>query len=415
VEIGNLKIQGIQLIKTYSFSVVSVLSFAITFVQNFIFAAILERELFGKIFLLSSLFSVFSYLFVFGLDTAVFKFYYDPKFENKKELRGSIFFAWLVLSIGLLIVVMIVGYVVIQQLGYDLIKFDLGYLLLAVSGMMFSFFLICQQYFVASKQIGLYALVSLGVRLILLIFNLGALLLFHGDLDFFVYSYFIATCSIFIILLFYLDIPRSSKINKGSIRDIFSFSFPLVINALLAIGFTNGYRVLISAILSFSGLALFGIISQIASAYYIGISSLLLPHNPAAYQYLQERNSLTKEVPKYKKKCVQLGSVGFIVILGMSLVFLRFFKGGEYYDGLMMLPILMLAQFVFLMYSHENIVLSFYKATLRITQSTFIGIVLMLLTFYFLISYFGVWGACLVTLIGYSSQYFSARIFKYRI
>ncbi len=411
MEIRNLRTRANQLLKTYSFSVVSVLSFGITFIQNFIFAAILERELFGKVFLLSSLFSVFSYLFVFGLDTAVFKFYYDSKYENKNELRVSIFSTWLVLSLGLFVFVMGTGYIVIEQLGYNLIKFDLEYVLLVVSGMIFSFFLIYQQYFVASKQIWLYAMVTLGIRLTILISNLGSLLMFDGDLNFFVYSYFISTCLIFMVLLFYLDIFKLAKVSRESIKDVFSFSFPLAINSLISISFTNGYRVLISAILPFGGLALFGIISQIASAYYIGLSSLLLPHNPTAYQYLKEREGVTKVIPSYKKKCLQLGFGGFVIILGISFFILKYFKGGEYFDGFMMLPILLLAQFFFLLFSHEYIVLSNYQLTSRITLSTAIGIVLMLVTFYFLITFLGILGACLVSLIGYMGQYFSARIF----
>jgi O-antigen/teichoic acid export membrane protein len=415
VEINELKARGLQLIRTYSFSLVSVLSFGITFLQNFIFAALLERELFGKIFLLSSLFSLFSYLFVFGLDTAVFKFYYDSKFTDKKLLTTSIFSTWALLSTGLFILVMIVGYIVIEILNYNFIKFDLMYSLLVISGMMFSFFLIFQQYFVASKQIWLYTMVSLGIRLIILIANLGTIFLFGGDLNFFVYSYFISTSIIFIALLFYLDIFRLLKGSREFVRDIFSFSYPLAINSVLGISFTNGYRVLISSTIPFGGLALFGMISQISSAYYIGLSSLLLPHNPAAYQYLQEGNGSKKSIPSYKNKCLQLGIGGFVVVLGTSFLVLKYFKGGEYFDGFLMLPILLLAQFFFLLYSHEYIVLSYYKITSRITFSTTIGIVLMLSIFYFLTSTLGVWGACIVMLIGYIGQYFSAIIFKQRI
>lgn len=398
----------------YSFSLVSILGFGITFLQNFLFAAILDKESFGKIFLITTLFSTFSYLSVFGLDTTIFKYYFDKKFERKLDLQIAIFHAWLLLSAGLLAILLLLGYILINYFQFDLLEFNYQYILLVISGVLFSFFLIYQQYFVASKQLSSYFLSSFGVRAVLLIFNLGSIWIFGPSIDFFIRSYFISTLFLFLVSIYSLGFFKiGQRDGKNPVREILSFSTPLIFNGIISISFTNGYRVLLSTLIPFGSLAAFGIISQISSAYYIGMSSLVLPHNASAYQYLQGvgKDSALK-IPFYRKKLIRLGLMGFGGTLLAAFFLLSYFKSGLYFDGFKLLPILLIGQFFFIMYSHEHIVLSHWKKTSRITYSTLIGILVMLLSFYFLVTSLGLLGACVVSLIGYLSQYLAAVIFK---
>jgi O-antigen/teichoic acid export membrane protein len=395
-----------------SFSIVSIFSFAITFFQNFVFAAILDKESFGKIFLVTTLFSTFSYLSIFGLDTSIFKYYFDKKFEDKRDLRFSIFHSWLLLSIGLFIVLLLLGYILIYGFQIDLLKYDSEYILLMISGIFFSFFLIFQQYFIASKQLSFYFLSSFGVRIVILIFNLGSIWFFGPSINSFIKSYFISTLLLFLIAAYSLGFFNVNQIVKRNlIREIFSFSTPLIFNGLVSISFTNGYRILLSTLIPFGGLAVFGIINQISSAYYIGISSLILPYNSIAYQYLQDKSNVRK-IHFYRSKLIQFGLIGFGGILMISFFLLKYFKSGLYFEGFKMLPVLLVGQFFFLMYSHEHIILSYWKKTSKITFSTLIGIMVMLLTFYPLVSVLGIWGACIVSVIGYLFQYLAAVVFK---
>jgi O-antigen/teichoic acid export membrane protein len=401
-------------LSAFSFSIVSILGFGITFIQNFVFAAILDKESFGKIFLVSTLFSTFSYLSIFGLDTSIFKYYFDKKFENKQDLRFSIFHTWLLLSLGLFTILLILGYILINHCQFNLLTYNYEFILLVISGILFSFFLIFQQYFIASKQLSFYFLSSFGVRAVVLIFNVGSIWIFGPSVNSFVKSYFASTLLLFLIAvssLFFFSTRRA--VRRDLIGEIFSFSTPLIFNGLISISFTNGYRILLSALIPFAGLAVFGIISQISSAYYIGLSSLVLPYNSSAYQYLQERHKENiREIPFYKAKIIQLGLSGFGGILIISFFLLKYFKSGLYFEGLKMLPVLLVGQFFFLMYSHEHIILSYWKNTSKITFSTLIGVTVILISFYFLVSGWGLWGACIVSLMGYLCQYVAAVTFK---
>jgi O-antigen/teichoic acid export membrane protein len=398
----------------YSFSIVSLLGFGITFGQNFLFAFFLDKNTFGQVFLVSSLFSAFSYLFVFGLDATVLKYFFDRQFENKTDLSFSIFVTWLKLSAILTFFLLIIGYIFINHLGYALLKFETEYIALVASGMFFSFFLIAQQYFVASRQIWLYTFSSLGIRATVLTFNLAAILLFSARLSYVVYSHLIGTSVFFAISIFLFQLHRWPPLKKIMLKEIRSFSFPLIMNSLISISFTNGYRILISALLPFASLAIYGIISQIATAYYIGLTAFVLPNNSAAYQYLRE-HPLEKSAPLYRTKLIRSGAIGVIATLIISFFVLRYFKDGIYLEGLKMLPLLLIGHFFFLLYSHDYVVLSHFKKTSRITLSTLIGISLILLNFYPMIAAWQLWGACITVCIGYLGQYLTASAFRAKI
>jgi O-antigen/teichoic acid export membrane protein len=310
---------------------------------------------------------------------------------------------------------MIIGYIVIVHFGYNAIHFNHEYVLLVISGILFSFFLIYQQYFIAAKRILPFTISTFGARAIVLIFNLASIFFFRADPQHFIYSFFIGTLVIFFALLLFVDISKALAPKSEQTRAILSFSLPLTINSLISISFTNGYRVLISALIPFGSLAIFGLISQIAMAYYIGLTSLILPFNSSAYQYLEEQKGQVNRVPSYRKRCLILGITGIVCTLGISFFLLKFFKGGIYFEGFQMLPILLAAQFLFLLYSHEYIVLSYFNKTSKITLATLIGVLLILMTFYPLISSIGVWGVCIASLLGYSGQYFSAFFFSKKL
>jgi O-antigen/teichoic acid export membrane protein len=311
------------------------------------------------------------------------------------------------------VLLLVIGYVVIVGYGHNTIKFNQDYFLLLISGILFSVFLIFQQYFIAQKRLIPFAISTLGVRALILIFNLASIFFFQGDIQCFILSIFCGTLvALLIVLVFSLNIFGSHLNFNGSVKELINFSLPLSLNAVISIGFTNGYRVLISTLIPLSSLAVFGLMSQIATAYYIGLTSIILPFNSAAYHYLEEKKGEANYVPSYQKRCIQLGLLGFFLTILGSWIMLKYFKGGVYFDGIKMLPILLFAQFFFVLYSHEYIVLSYFKRTSKITLASIIGVVLILTSFYPLILFFGVWGACIATLIGYLGQYLSARFFK---
>lgn len=407
----NLRTTIQELFRTYSFSVVSLAGFGVNFIQSFIFAAILDKEFFGELFLVFSLFSTFSYLFVFGLDTAVFRFFFDANFADKANLKFSIFITWLRYSAVLMVVLLIAGYVAIELLDYRFVVFHTEYIALVVSGLFFSFGLIAQQYFVAAKNVWMYAVVSVGSRLLVLGANIAAILLFEPSVSSVVYSYFIATSIFFVAAIFVFGLVRWFKPADGLLTEVRTFSLPLIVNAVFSIGFTNGYRVLISIWMTFANLAVYGIISQISMAYYIGLTALILPYNARAYKFLNEHPDM-KNVPELRAKCMQFGLSGVAAMLVVAYVFLMYFKDGIYLEGYRFLPILLVGQFFFVMYSHEYTVLSFLKRTRQITYATLTGILLILGTFWFFVSSWQLLGACLAILIGYFGQYSAAVTFK---
>jgi O-antigen/teichoic acid export membrane protein len=404
----NLQGKLADLLKQYSFSLVSVASFGTNFIQSFIFAVLLDKESFGQVFLIASLFSTFSYLFVFGLDSAMFKFYFDDQFSDKEALRSVIFYTWLKFSAVLFLVLTAIGFVTIDILNFSTIKFQTEYMPLLLSGLFFSFLLIIQQFYVAARNIIPFALSTFGARVLLLMANLGVLA-FGFRLDYFVYSYAIACSALFAIAVLTFGIYFGAKRSATLMMEVRRFSLPLVMNGII-----NGYRVLIASLLSFGSLAVYGLISQLAAAYYIGFTALLLPHAATAYKFLQE-NPQQNLVKQYRATVVRFGVPCLLLTLAASYFILKYFKSGLYQEGFIMLPILLIAQLIFALYSHEHIVLSFFKQTSRIVMSTTIGILLILSTFYFFVSAWQIWGACLVVLLGFAGQYVVAIYFRRRL
>jgi O-antigen/teichoic acid export membrane protein len=169
------------------------------------------------------------------------------------------------------------------------------------------------------------------------------------------------------------------KIDKYYLKDIFTYAFPLMIYSLGGIGYSHGYRLIISTSLGYHDLALFTLASQIALVYYLTVSSCTTGFYPKAYKKLEEQQGDPRAIRFYLKILLVLGVGGAIVIVPLSYLFLAYFKQGSFYNSTQVLPFLLIGQFFFFLYSYSYILCTFYKKTKILTYAMSVGIICSLL------------------------------------
>ncbi|WP_034042350.1 oligosaccharide flippase family protein [Wocania ichthyoenteri] len=386
----------------YLFS--SLIGFGIPFIQNFLFAALLSEENYGKLVFFISLFGTLSAFFGFGIGALLQRYYYDKK---EKQLLQEVFGFWLVCAICLIVVFLIVGKISFS-IFYDLPFTFQFYILVVLASALFSINLTFLNIYIVGKKPIKYGLHLILGRLFLFIALIFVYFYFQNDLKSYIIAYTIASSLIFVGTLIEFKINPFTRIRLKTIKEYLKFSYPLMINSVSGIGYSHGYKVLLKLFLSYSELGIFNIASSLANSFYLVSSSLLKGYIPNAFEYLK-KNTKKREIPFYRKKILIISLISFLFFIPMSYLFLTYFKNGVYISAIYLLPILLLAQILLLLYGERSLVLLYYKRTPLITTSVLSGSgisVLLLLVLMYCDK--GLVLAALPVLIGYGIQFIIA-------
>ncbi|MCX8491996.1 MAG: oligosaccharide flippase family protein, partial [Cyclobacteriaceae bacterium] len=209
----------------------------------------------------------------------------------------------------------------------------------------------------------------------------------------------------FVLGCFFFKIFPINNLKRNHLKDILAYSFPLMLYALGGIGYSHGYRIIISNWLSLKDLAVFSFTVQIAQIYYLTASSSVTGFYPKAYKALEENQGQVKSVAFYFKILLSLGLLLGACIFPLSYLLLKYFKNGTYISGIQILPILFMGQFVFLLYGYNYILCTFYKETKILTYSMLAGVTVSLILAKILLNESKLWGAAIPMLSGLTVQF----------
>lgn len=393
------------------------IGYGITFLQNIIFAFFVDVEYYGKISLVISLFTLVATLCVLGMDAAFLRFIPDKKiFPSEKNIMSHIIFLWL--SEGLLFstIIIIIGYIVMKITVVSDFYFYPDFVLIVLGGYLFSFITVFQQKYIISEKPFKYASVVIGSRLFILFICITSILWIGKTLSYLSLGLFGGSLIIFLTIIFMSGIFPIDSIEIKKIKTLIIFSYPLGINSLGGVGFTNGFRVILAMLLSYRDLALFNIASQLSSAFYISTSSVAISYIPRVYLSLEDNKGKIHSIKFYQNILIALITIFMPLVAIISFLFLLNFKNGEYYDALKILPFLLFGQTIFLLYSYYYLIITYIKKTKYLTISSFIAIACSLTSAIILTKYMGGIGASIASLFGYLSQiivsaYFVAKYY----
>jgi O-antigen/teichoic acid export membrane protein len=205
------------------------------------------------------------------------------------------------------------------------------------------------------------------------------------------------------------------RINRIRLKEIFFYAFPLMIYALGGIGYSHGYRVIISTWLRYDDLAMFTLASQISMVYYLAASSSITGFAPRAYKALEEQQGDPRAIRFYFKILLAIGLGMGVLVVPASYMFLLFFKGGAFYNSTLILPMLLLGQFFFLLYNYNYILSTFYKETNILTYSMVAGVSVSLILAVILVEKENLWGAAIPVTCGLFIQFVTSLILVRRV
>lgn len=392
------------------------LAFGLVFIQNFSLAYFTSINFFGRLTLLISLFSTLYVIFTCGLNAVVLRFFFDKKYtSDPKGFISHIAALWLMFGALLAVLFLATGYFGIVSKKLLAIEYYREFVPIVFASFFYSFVEIFPNLFVAQEKPMKYALCLVTARLTIFTLLHASVLIFNESSFHVALALLLSGLLLNIAGIFLFGILPLSPIRPRQIKEIFVYAFPLMVYALGGIGYSHGYRVIISTWLSYSDLALFSLASQIALVYYLTAASCMNAFSPKAYKALELHHGNPKAIKFYIKLLLVVGLGIGVTVIPASYIFLRYFKDGAFHESASVLPYLLLGQFFFFMYSYNYILCTFYKKTRILTYSMFAGVTVSLSLAFMLIKDGTLLSAALPVATGLFVQFVFSYILTQRV
>lgn len=207
------------------------------------------------------------------------------------------------------------------------------------------------------------------------------------------------------LLLFFYVLNRKDftfKLFEMSVaKELLKVGIPLVPGFVIYWAFNSMDKIMISQILGLKDLGIYSIGSKVAS-----VSTFIYAAFAGGWQYFAFSTMKDKDQVELTSKVFEyLGIISFIAFTLASLfddmVFELFFTG-DYVKGVDVFPFLFLSPLILMLFQIVGNQLLIVKKSYFSTLCLLLGLIANLLLNYFLIPFFGIKGAALATLLGYS-------------
>jgi O-antigen/teichoic acid export membrane protein len=396
--------------------VASSLAYGIVFIQNFSIAYFSSVNFFGEVSLLISLFSTLYIIFTCGLNAVVVRFFFDKKYnEDQKALISNITSLWLIFGVILMLFLLIAGYFTLVWRKILPLNYYSEFIPVVLGAFFYSSTEIFPSIFIAREKPQKYAILLILSRATIFLLLHATIFVVGESSTYVATSLLLSGLVMFAVIAFVVQAIPVFPVNKLYVKEIFAYAFPLMIYALGGIGYSHGYRIIISTWLSYQDLAIFTLASQISLVYYLTASSWLTGFSPKAYMALETHHGNPAAIRFYIKLLLAIGLGLGIVIIPVSYLFLTYFKDGAFYSSVSILPFLLLGQFFFLLYSYNYVLATFYKETKILTYSMFAGVIVSLFLAFFLVKQVNLWGAAVPIMCGLFVQFLVSLILVQRV
>jgi len=294
----------------------SSIAYGIVFVQSFSIAYLSSTDFFGRVTLLISLFSTLYVIYTCGLNAVVIRFYFDNRYSTRlQSFISHISYLWVLFGIIITLLLLILGYTFLEWKKLLPFSYYSEFIPIVLASYFYSSTEIFPSIFIAQEKPFKYAFFLISSRFV--IFGLLHVAIFViGESSFFV-AMALLFSGLFMFALNILIIKSfpTFEIDRIHIKEIFMYSFPLMIYALGGIGYSHGYRIIISSSLSFDEQASFTIASQIAMVYYLTAASVITGYYTKVYSALEKQNGDPRAIRFYLKLLFGIGlGVGIIVL-----------------------------------------------------------------------------------------------------
>ena len=202
-----------------------------------------------------------------------------------------------------------------------------------------------------------------------------------------------------LIILFCLFKNNKPQINKSYLKYGLSISFPLVFHGIALNILSQSDRTMITFLADSAQTGIYSLVYNLSMIAIVLTSSLDGVWVPWFLSHLNEKKY--DEINKKAKLYIQLVTVAMIGIMLVGPEILMLLSTKKYWDGIVIIPPVVLSSYVIFAYSLYVNVEHFYKKTWVITKNTFIAALMNIVLNFFLIPKYGYVAAAYTTLISY--------------
>jgi O-antigen/teichoic acid export membrane protein len=333
-------------------------------------------------------------LFSFALDRSILRLYWDYKSESeKKEFLGTISISIFVISI-LFLILSIVFSDILQKVFPD-IDFYPYYFFTIITTFSVNFSVLSKSFYRLKNNASGYFIVSLFELIISTSFILwfivakdeGGLGVIRGKM-----ICFLSLSPVyFIIIIKHIKI----KFKFAMLRDSLSFSLPIIPTLIAAWIIQQSDKIFIADYLSMEDVGIFSLSKRIAGLLTLVSGAFMLAYHPLYFEIANQDDKIDAKSKLYKYNNVFILS---IIFMGFLLVFfckevIYLLLNEQYHESYKYVPWLTFG--VLISSVSSTIIGASFQQSKKMKQDMYFGLIgagISLITYYFLIKPFGLYG-----------------------
>ncbi len=396
------KLTSAVYLKGYRYLIYNAIAFVFVLLLNVLFPLFYDSEIYGFFVLQLSIYSFLLPIFVFGLDSAIFRYFFVDYFPSKKLLYSTVYYSWLIIGLLLLFISVILIFFTSLEDVLKIQRADLAFITFA--SFLSAPLEIAISSFIAQEKPRQFGVLLIGSKFLQIVVLLLLPVIFNLSKEWF--SILFLCFSVLNLIIAFSFCSWNMRIPTiKQLKEISRFSAPLSLNSVFSFGFSHGFKILISPVLSFTQLGILNIIIQFGSMFTIVSNSMANSYNPIFFkQLLNIKQTLTLLIRPYFIFIFFNGAILIVPILAVGMPFLYYYNEGIFRSGTFLLPILMIGMFSFSFKAVGNGLLNFYKLTHICAIITALLSVFNILIGIYLTKQLGLLGAVLALSLGYFLQ-----------
>jgi O-antigen/teichoic acid export membrane protein len=377
----------------------NVLDRVIGFLMLPVYTRFLTPADYGVMELIFTTTNLLSMVIGIGIQSAVSRYYFEYSDDaNRKKVVSTAFMGYGgVIILGVLILLPFSKFMATYILGKPEYTY---YFIIALIAMALDMLIqIVYSYIRAQLKSLLMLILSISRTVLALSLNIYFIVFLHKGVTGILLSTLIANAAVTVFAIYYVLKNCGIKIDIKILGKMLNFGLPLIPSNISAYVvqasdryFINSYADLTTTGLYSLGYKFGTLINQFVTSPFIQI------WGPRRFEYFQKENSekiYARIFTYFSALCLFVG----LLISLLSKEAIQLVAAESFWPAHKIVPIITLSYIIFSFHFHFNVGIMMKNATKYIAYVNIITAVINLILNYFLIRYFSVWGAAVVTLI----------------
>lgn len=384
---------------TIIYSLGRILPQAINFVLLPIYSEYLSPSQYGIIESMLVLSTILTIIFSFATERSMFRVYYDYKEEeDKKKFIGNTTIL-IAISATFFLGLTFILHTPISKI-YSEIPFNPYFIYAILIAYTTAFSYITQTLFQVKENALAFFITSVIAFLIEILLTIYFVIITKEEAIGLLKAKLIANTLMFPLYLYIIKRSSIFQIDKSIIKNIFSFSLPMLPSLLTSWVMNMSNRVFIENYFTLQEVGIFSMASKLSSIASILLGALFTAYNPMFYRLASD-----KDQPIAKNKIQQLNRLLVVAIFIVSFLVVFFSKevvfilNSRYQEAVMYIPTLVLANAITYLASIYGLMIYQNKKSGVMMYIYITGAIFSIIFNYILVPQFGAFGASWVNII----------------